>query len=153
WTHHIYKRTRRLRTRQPGSRNARMAHHPHRLRLPRRAAQDHHYHTHRPQLSEPSTRSTMTSKTTDLVPVARSTVPGCAVCTAFTEPSDVEFLEHWVRGASSDLVRQKLTGDQAERCTAVSECEAETVYVVDAAENGFPVTGNRLPAAATPGRL
>ncbi len=67
-THHIHKWTRGVRTRQPGSGNARMARHPHRLRLPRRAAHHPHHHTHRPPLSQPRPRSTMTGKMTDLAP-------------------------------------------------------------------------------------
>jgi hypothetical protein len=107
----------------------------------------------------------MTGKMTDLVPAtvlelrksvgtaARRGGLRCSVCTAFAEPSDVEFVQHRVRGTSSDLVRQKLTCNQAERCAAVSERDVETCYLVDAAEDGFPVTGNRLRADSTPGGL
>ena len=42
-----------------------------RLRLPLRAAQDHHHHTHRPPLPQPRTRSAMRGRKTDL---ARATV-------------------------------------------------------------------------------
>jgi hypothetical protein len=42
-----------IRMGQPGSENARMERHPHRLRLPRRAAHYPHHHTHRPPLPQP----------------------------------------------------------------------------------------------------
>ena len=54
------------------------------------------------------------------------------MCIAFAEPSDVEFVQHRVKGRQNDLVRQKLTGNQAERCTAMSEGDVETGYIVDA---------------------
>ena len=51
--HHIGKRPRHLRARQLCTGDARLAHHPHRLRLPQRAAHHSHHHTHRTPLRPP----------------------------------------------------------------------------------------------------
>ena len=56
-----------------------------------------------------------------------------------------------MRFTGDDLVRQKFAGDQAERCTAVSEGNVETAHIINAAEYGLAVAGNRLGPEPVPG--
>ena len=70
------------------------------------------------------------------------------MCGVLAKAANVELSEHLVRGAGDDLVRQQFASDQPERCTAVSESNVETVHMINAAENGLAVAGNRLRADA-----
>jgi hypothetical protein len=53
------------------SRNARLAHHPHRLRLPQRAAHHSHHHTHRTPLPPPRPRPTLSRSLTVVTSLSR----------------------------------------------------------------------------------
>jgi hypothetical protein len=79
--------------------------------------------------------------------------PGYSGCIALAEAAEVELDQHWVRCAGDDLERQKFANYQTERCAAVSEGNIETANMINVAEYGLAVAGDRFGADPVPATL